>query len=68
MLLDIEQECLQVYHRKVDEANRSRTSLHQLLAEIHSQIVALASALGDLPPVSQVPNLYLNSNNSMAIE
>ena len=54
MLLDIEQECLQVYHRKVDAANRSRTSLHQLLAEIHSQIVAFASALGELPPVSQV--------------
>ena len=56
MLLEIEQECLQVYHRKVDEANRLRTTLHQLLADIHSQIVSFASALGDLPPVSQVLN------------
>ena len=54
LLLEIEQECLEVYRRKVDHANRSRASLHQWIAEIHSQIVALASSLGDRPPVSQV--------------
>ena len=58
LLLEIEQECLEVYRRKVDHANRSRASLHQWIAEIHSQIVALASSLGDRPPVSQVTRLY----------
>ena len=29
VLLDIEKECLEVYHRKVDDANRTRVQLHQ---------------------------------------
>eukprot|EP00250_Pteridium_aquilinum_P015622 c22678_g1_i2 orf=419-1870(+) len=56
MLLELEQECLEVYRRKVDLANRSRASLHQLLADIHAEIVSLASALGDRPPMTQLEN------------
>jgi hypothetical protein len=61
LLFEIEQECLDVYRRKVDLANRSRASLHQWIAEIHAQIVALAASLGDRPPLSQVnlPRLIL---------
>lgn len=60
MVLELEQECLEVYRRKVDQANRSRASLHQLLADMHSEIVALASALGDRPPTAQVDMTILS--------
>ncbi|MCO5573191.1 hypothetical protein L7F22_026958 [Adiantum nelumboides] len=54
VLLELEQECLEVYRRKVDLANRARASLHQLLADMHSEIVALATALGERPPMTQL--------------
>ncbi|KAI5057547.1 hypothetical protein GOP47_0027562 [Adiantum capillus-veneris] len=54
MLLELEQECLEVYRRKVDWANCARASLHQLLADMHSEIVALATALGERPPMTQL--------------
>ncbi|KAH7331456.1 hypothetical protein KP509_20G034400 [Ceratopteris richardii] len=54
MLLELEQECLEVYRRKVDKANRSRASLHQMLADMHSEVVAFATALGERPPMTQL--------------
>lgn len=50
MLLELEQECLQVYRRKVDQANRSRAQLRQTIADSEAELAAICSALGE-PPV-----------------
>ncbi|KAJ4799188.1 microtubule-associated protein 65-2 [Rhynchospora pubera] len=47
MLLQLEQECLDVYKRKVDQAAKSRAVLLQSLADARAQLVRLISALGD---------------------
>eukprot|EP01018_Ginkgo_biloba_P035213 Gb_27482 [translate_table: standard] len=47
MLLQLEQECLDVYRRKVDQANLSRARLHQLLADSEAELAHLLSALGE---------------------
>jgi len=52
MLLQLEQECLEVYRRKVDSANHARASLHHALASAEAEFSALFSALGE-PTLSQ---------------
>lgn len=47
MLLDIEQECLEVYRKKVDYANMARSRLHQELAESESEFTQLLLSLGE---------------------
>ncbi|KAH9322179.1 hypothetical protein KI387_016818, partial [Taxus chinensis] len=47
MLLQLEQDCLDVYKRKVDEASQSRAQLLQTLAVSRSELANLLSALGD---------------------
>ncbi|XP_024402200.1 65-kDa microtubule-associated protein 1 isoform X1 [Physcomitrium patens] len=47
MLLQLEQECLEVYKRKVDSANNARARLHQVLASAEAELCALYSALGE---------------------
>ncbi|XP_047333091.1 65-kDa microtubule-associated protein 8 [Impatiens glandulifera] len=47
ILLDLEQDCLQVYRRKVDNANISRTKLHQELAESEAEFTHLLLILGE---------------------
>ncbi|KAF8040893.1 hypothetical protein BT93_B2957 [Corymbia citriodora subsp. variegata] len=47
VLLDLEQECLEVYRRKVDSANISRTRLHQQLAEAEAEVTHLLLSLGE---------------------
>ncbi|KAF8391627.1 hypothetical protein HHK36_023933 [Tetracentron sinense] len=47
MLLQIEQECLDVYKRKVDRAAKSRAHLLQALAGAKSELSTLLSALGE---------------------
>ncbi|KNA04536.1 hypothetical protein SOVF_198810 [Spinacia oleracea] len=47
MLLQIEQECLDVYKRKVDLAVKSRAQLLQTLADANVELSTLLSALGD---------------------
>jgi hypothetical protein len=51
MLLQLEQECLEVYRRKVDHASQACAQLHQDLANTEAELAALFSALGD-PAVS----------------
>ncbi|OVA09525.1 Microtubule-associated protein [Macleaya cordata] len=46
-LLQLEQECLEVYRRKVDNANISRARLHQLLADSESELTHLLVSLGE---------------------
>ncbi|KAJ0968242.1 hypothetical protein J5N97_025159 [Dioscorea zingiberensis] len=46
MLLEMEQECLEVYKRKVDEANRSRDKIFQAIADSETELAAICSSLG----------------------
>ncbi|GFQ00780.1 65-kda microtubule-associated protein 2 [Phtheirospermum japonicum] len=47
MLLQLEQECLDVYRRKVDHAVKSRAELLQTLADARVELTNLLSALGE---------------------
>ncbi|KAE8654209.1 65-kDa microtubule-associated protein 1 [Hibiscus syriacus] len=47
MLLQIEQECLDVYKRKVEQAAKSRAQLLQALSDANLELSTLVSALGD---------------------
>ncbi|KAJ6799025.1 65-kDa microtubule-associated protein 1-like isoform X1 [Iris pallida] len=47
MLLQLEQECLDVYKKKVDQASKSRAQLLQTLADSKAEFVRLLSALGE---------------------
>ncbi|XP_074565732.1 65-kDa microtubule-associated protein 3-like [Curcuma longa] len=50
MLLELEQECLEVYRRKVDQANRCRAQLRQAIADSEAELATICSAMGE-PPV-----------------
>ncbi|GKA63853.1 65-kDa microtubule-associated protein 8 [Tanacetum coccineum] len=47
VLVDLEHECLQVYRRKVDNANMSRARLHQELADSEAQFTHLLLSLDE---------------------
>ncbi|KAK9147572.1 hypothetical protein Scep_006329 [Stephania cephalantha] len=49
MLFELEQECLEVYRRKVDQANRSRAQLRQAIADSEAELAAICSAMGERP-------------------
>ncbi|KAH7537912.1 hypothetical protein FEM48_Zijuj03G0143200 [Ziziphus jujuba var. spinosa] len=49
MLLELEQECLEVYRRKVDKANRCRAQLRQAIADSEAELAAICSAMGERP-------------------
>ncbi|XP_052627268.1 65-kDa microtubule-associated protein 8-like [Lactuca sativa] len=47
VLVDLEHECLQVYRRKVDNANMSRARLHQEVADSEAQFTHLLLSLDE---------------------
>ena len=47
MLLQLEQECLDVYRRKVDQAAKSRAQLLQSLADANVELSSLLCAIGE---------------------
>lgn len=49
MLLELERECLEVYRRKVDLANRSRAQLRQAIADSEAELATICSAMGERP-------------------
>ncbi|KAJ1431351.1 Microtubule associated protein [Sesbania bispinosa] len=49
MLFELEQECLEVYRRKVDKANRSRAQIRQEIADYEAELAAICSAMGERP-------------------
>ncbi|MBA0711514.1 hypothetical protein Golax_010686, partial [Gossypium laxum] len=55
VLLELEQECLEVYRRKVDRANMSRARLHQELAESEAEFTQLLLSLGERSLPGRVP-------------
>ncbi|KAK6160545.1 hypothetical protein DH2020_003926 [Rehmannia glutinosa] len=48
MLSEIEQECLDIYHRKVDEAANAKSRLHQSIAAKEAEIATLMATLGEI--------------------
>ena len=66
MLLQLEQECLDVYRRKVDQASTSRSRLLQQLSNSKSELTRLLSALGESSIsgiVSIWENVFVNAVN-----
>ncbi|XP_073130952.1 65-kDa microtubule-associated protein 3-like isoform X2 [Henckelia pumila] len=49
MLLQLEQECMEVYRRKVDQANKDRAQLRQAIADAEAELAAICSAMGERP-------------------
>lgn len=47
MLLQLEQDCLDVYKRKVEQAAKSRAQLLQALSDAKLELSSLLSALGE---------------------
>ncbi|XP_012833399.1 PREDICTED: 65-kDa microtubule-associated protein 6 [Erythranthe guttata] len=54
MLLEIEQECLEIYRRKVDEAANAKARLHQSIAAKEAEIAMLLATLGEINVNSSV--------------
>ncbi|KAI3449137.1 hypothetical protein Pfo_005802 [Paulownia fortunei] len=49
MLSELEQECLDAYRRKVDQASHCRAQLRQAVADTEAQLADICAALGDRP-------------------
>ncbi|CAA6663601.1 unnamed protein product [Spirodela intermedia] len=47
MILQLEQECLDIYRRKVDQARKQKTDLCQTLAEAEAEVSRLIQSLGE---------------------
>ncbi|XP_038992184.1 65-kDa microtubule-associated protein 5-like [Hibiscus syriacus] len=45
MLLELEQECLDIYRRKVERTRKSKADLHHSLAQFESEIANIVTAL-----------------------
>lgn len=64
-LLDLEEECLEVYRRKVDRANMSRARLHQELAESEAEFTHLLLSLGEPSLPARVHDLSNSTSSSL---
>lgn len=47
MLLELEQECLDIYRRKVENTRKYKADLFQALAEDEAEIAKLMATLGE---------------------
>lgn len=63
MLLELEQECLEVYRRKVDMANRCRAQLRQAIAEAEAELAGICSAIGEPPIHVRQVSFYMSSTS-----
>lgn len=61
MLLEIEQKCLDLYRKKVDEAKQYRAQLQHEIADYEAEIAGICAAMGEQPlQVSLVGSLKLS--------
>ena len=60
MLLELEQECLDIYRRKVENTRKYKADLYQVLAEHEAEIAKLTSALGERASFSRVSFSFHN--------
>lgn len=58
MLLDLEQECLDIYRRKVENTRKYKADLYQALAEGEAEIAQLNSTLGERTSFARVCFLF----------
>ncbi|GER25314.1 65-kDa microtubule-associated protein 3, partial [Striga asiatica] len=49
VLVELEQECLEVYKRKVDQANMYRGKMRQAIADAEVELAAICSTMGETP-------------------
>lgn len=61
-ILQLEQECLDVYRRRVDQTRKHKADLHQALAEGEAEISSLISALGEHVSFIRVGLLFIFSS------
>lgn len=47
MLAELEQECLEIYRRKIDEAANAKACLHQSIAAREAEVAMLMATLGE---------------------
>lgn len=47
MLFELQQECLEAYRRKVNQASRCRAQLRQTVADSEAEIAKICAALGE---------------------
>ncbi|XP_078439067.1 microtubule-associated proteins 65-1 [Wolffia australiana] len=66
MLMQLEQECLDVYKRKVDQASKNRALLLQSLADSRSTLVNLYSALGESSDFSTIEKSHATIKEQLA--
>lgn len=65
MLFEMEQECLGIYRRKVEEASKYKANLHYTYAEAEAEASSIISALGEQPIISWVVdsiNIFFHFN------
>lgn len=67
MLFELEQECLEVYRRKVDLANRSRAQLRQAIADCEAELAAICSSMGERPVHIRQVRYFKNCYNLFAV-
>lgn len=55
MLVQLEQECLEAYKRRVDQASHNRNLLRQAVAESRAELALICSAIGErMTPIKKV--------------
>lgn len=59
MLLQLEQECLDIYRKKVEKTRKYKADLHQSLVESEAEITNIVSALGEHASFSRVCFFYM---------
>lgn len=47
MLLEIEQQCLELYRKKVDEAKQCRAQLQHEISDYEAEIAGICAAMGE---------------------
>ncbi|KAE8717461.1 65-kDa microtubule-associated protein 3 [Hibiscus syriacus] len=49
MLLELERECMEIYRRKVDQANLSKAHIKKTIADYEAELAAICAAMGERP-------------------
>jgi Ase1/PRC1/MAP65 family protein len=60
MFLELEEECMHVYRRKVDSANAERAQLRQSLMAKEAELKALVASIGENNPRFKVYFVMIN--------
>jgi len=58
MLLELEQECLHIYRRKVENTRKHKADLYQAIADAEAEIADLVSVLGERTSFSRVSSSF----------